>query len=140
MDTHPRAFTQTYAPQQQQSFQFQSFGAMSDYSIPHQFASSSNFQGTLPSMFGTTSTTHLSTFHSQQYYQPTMHTQVEQGNIYDDGDDEDDEDDDEEDEEEPQLVKGGTRPPIQPQQQQLRVQQPRRRKTPSCGTSSHRRH
>ncbi|KAF1894835.1 hypothetical protein Lal_00028279 [Lupinus albus] len=131
-DTHPHAFTQTHTPQQQ-SFQFQSFGAMSDYFIYHQFGSSSHFQGTLPSMFGTTSTTTLSTFNSQQYNQPAMATQVPQGNIYD----EDDEDDDEEDEEEPQLVRGGTRQPTQPQ---LRVQPPRRRKPPSCDTSSHRRH
>ncbi|KAF1883820.1 hypothetical protein Lal_00038312 [Lupinus albus] len=76
-------------------------------------------------MFGMTSTTPLSAFNSQQYYQPTMPTQV------------DDEDDDEEDEEVPQLVRGGTRQPTQPN---LRVQPPRRRKPPPCGTSSHRRH
>ncbi|KAF1868088.1 hypothetical protein Lal_00034030 [Lupinus albus] len=116
MDTHPQTFTQTPVPQQQHLFRFQSFGAMTDYYIPHQFASSSNFQGMLPFMFGTTSTTPLSAFHSQQYYQPTMPTQVQQSNIYDDEDDEDDED-----EEEPQLVRGGTRQPIQPQ---LRVQPP----------------
>ncbi|KAF1885815.1 hypothetical protein Lal_00042684 [Lupinus albus] len=82
----------------------------------------------LPSIFGTTSTTPLSAFNSQQYYQPTMLTQV---------DDEDVEDDDEEDEEVPQLVRGGTRQPTQPS---LRVQPPRRRKPTPCGTSSHRRH
>ncbi|KAF1885736.1 hypothetical protein Lal_00002635 [Lupinus albus] len=49
----------------------------------------------------------------------------------------DDEDDDDEDEEVPQLVRGGTRKPTQPN---LRVQPPRRRKPPSCGTSSHRLH
>ncbi|KAF1894606.1 hypothetical protein Lal_00031426 [Lupinus albus] len=48
--------------------------------------------------------------------------------------------DDEEDEEKPQVVRGGTRQTKQHQQQQLRVQSLRRRKTHSCGTSSHRRH
>ncbi|KAF1859400.1 hypothetical protein Lal_00009984 [Lupinus albus] len=68
-------------------------------------------------MFGTTSTTPLSAFNSQQYYQPTMPTQVEQGNIYD----ENDEDDNKDSEEVPQLVRGGTRQPTQPQ---LTVQPP----------------
>ncbi|KAF1891377.1 hypothetical protein Lal_00017009 [Lupinus albus] len=48
-----------------------------------------------------------------------------------------DEDDEEEDEEVRQLVRGETR---QPTQTQLRVQPPRRRKPPPCGTSSHRRY
>ncbi|KAF1879569.1 hypothetical protein Lal_00033226 [Lupinus albus] len=124
-DTHPQAFTQQTPVPQQQPFQFQSFGASRDYSISHQFGSSSHYEESLPSMFGTTSTTPLSAFNSQQYYQPTMPTQV------------DDEDDDEEDEEVPQLVRGGTKQPTQPN---LRVQPPRRRKPPPCGTSSHRRH
>ncbi|KAF1896238.1 hypothetical protein Lal_00018517, partial [Lupinus albus] len=132
-NTHPQAFTQQTSVPQQQPFQFQSFGALSDYSISHQFGSSSHYQETLSSMFGTTSNTPLSAFNSQQYYQPTMPTQVEQGNIYD----EDDEDDDEEDEEVSQLVRGGTRQSTQPN---LRVQPPRMRKPPPCGTSSHRRH
>ncbi|KAF1864486.1 hypothetical protein Lal_00021909 [Lupinus albus] len=119
--THPDDYTQTPIPQQQhqqqqqQQFQYGGFGGMSDYSIHHQFASSSQFQGTLPSIFGTTTTTLLSAYNSQQYYQPTMPAQ---GNIFDDEDDEDDEDDDEEDEEEPQLVRGGTGQPRQRQQQQ----------------------
>ncbi|KAF1862116.1 hypothetical protein Lal_00026635 [Lupinus albus] len=129
-NTHLHAFTQKTPVSQQQPFQFQSFGALSDYSISHQFGSSSHYEQTLSSMFGTTSTTPLSAFNSQQYYQPTMPTQVEQGNM-------DDEDDDEEDEEVPQLVRGGTRQPTQPN---LRVQPPRRRKPPPYGTSSHRRH
>ncbi|KAF1866270.1 hypothetical protein Lal_00024274 [Lupinus albus] len=140
--THPHAYTQTPAPQeqhhqQQQQFQYDGFGGMGDYSILHQFASSLQFQGTLPSIFGTTTTTPLSTYNSQQYYQPTMPAQ---GNFLDD---EDDEDDDEEDEEEPQLVRGGRGQPRQrqqQQQQQLRVQPRRTRKAPACGTSSHRRH
>ncbi|KAF1899081.1 hypothetical protein Lal_00019202 [Lupinus albus] len=73
-------------------------------------------------MFGTTSTTPLSAFNSEQYCQPTMPTQV---------------DDEEEEEEVPQLVRGGTRQPTQPS---LRVQPPRRKRPPPCGTSSHRRH
>ncbi|KAF1865912.1 hypothetical protein Lal_00033373 [Lupinus albus] len=122
---------------------------MCDYSIHHQFTSSSQFQGTLPSynVVGNTSTTPLSLFNSQQYYHPTMHSQGQQGNFLDDEDDEDDEDDDEEnedeeDEEVPQPVRGGSRQPrqCQQQQQQLRVQPARRRKSPSCGTSSHRCH
>ncbi|KAF1898680.1 hypothetical protein Lal_00039885 [Lupinus albus] len=96
-NTHPQTFTQQTPAPQQQPFQFQSFGILSDYSISHQFRSSSHYQETLPSMFGTTSTTPSSAFNSQQYYQPTMPTQVEQGNIYD----EDEEDDEDEDEEEP---------------------------------------
>ncbi|KAF1873038.1 hypothetical protein Lal_00016157 [Lupinus albus] len=126
-DTHPQAFTQQ-SPVPQQPFQFQSFGALSDYSISHQFGSSSHYEESLPTMFGTTSTTPLSAFNSEQYYQPTMPTQV---------DDEDDEDDEEEEEEVPQLVRGGTRQPTQPN---LRVQPPRRKRPPPCGTSSHRRH
>ncbi|KAF1896904.1 hypothetical protein Lal_00034605 [Lupinus albus] len=124
-DTHPRPFTQQTPVPQQQPFQFQSFGALCDYSISHQFGSSSHYEESLPTMFGTTSTTPLSAFNSQQYYQPTMPTQV------------DDEDDDEEDEEVPQLVRGETRQPTQPS---LRVQLPRRRRPPPCDTSSHRRH
>ncbi|KAF1894958.1 hypothetical protein Lal_00022453 [Lupinus albus] len=127
-DTHSQAFTQQTPVPQQQPFQFQSFGALSDYSISHQFGSSSHYEESLPTMFGTTSTTPLSAFNSQQYYQPTMPTQV---------DDEDDEDDDEEEEEVPQLVRGGTRQPTQPS---LRVQPPRRKRPPPCDTSSHRRH
>ncbi|KAF1874095.1 hypothetical protein Lal_00041539 [Lupinus albus] len=126
-DTHPQAFTQQ-TPVPQQPFQFQSFGALSDYSISHQFGSSSHYEESLPTMFGTTSTTPLSAFNSEQYYQPTMPTQV---------DDEDDEHDEEEEEEVPQLVRGGTRQPTQPS---LRVQPPRRKRPPPCGTSSHRRH
>ncbi|KAF1887564.1 hypothetical protein Lal_00040618 [Lupinus albus] len=118
MDTHPHAFTQQTLIPQQQPFQFQSFGALSDYSISHQFGSSSYYEESLPTMFGTTSTTPLLAFNSQQYYQPTMPTQV----------------DDEDDEEVPQLVRGGTRQPS------LRVQPPRRRRAQPCGTSSHRRH
>ncbi|KAF1899190.1 hypothetical protein Lal_00019312 [Lupinus albus] len=101
------------------------FGALSDYSISHQFGSSSHYEESLPTMFGMTSTTPLSAFNSEQYYQPTMPTQV------------DDEDDEEEEEEVPQLVRGGTRQPTQPS---LRVQPPRRKRPPPCGTSSHRRH
>ncbi|KAF1878449.1 hypothetical protein Lal_00047118 [Lupinus albus] len=56
-NTHPQAFTQQTLVPQQQSFQFQSFRALSDYSISHQFGSSSHYQETVPSMFGTTSTT-----------------------------------------------------------------------------------
>ncbi|KAF1879574.1 hypothetical protein Lal_00033231 [Lupinus albus] len=123
-DTHPQAFTQQ-TPVPQQPFQFQSFGALSDYSISHQFGSSSHYEESLPTMFGTTSTTPLSAFNSEQYYQPTMPTQV------------DDEDDEEEEEEVPQLVRGGTRQPTQPS---LRDQPPRRKRPPPCGTSSHRRH
>ncbi|KAF1894171.1 hypothetical protein Lal_00004093 [Lupinus albus] len=123
-DTHPQAFTQQ-TPVPQQPFQFQSFGALSDYSISHQFGSSSHYVESLPTMFGTTSTTPLSVFNSEQYYQPTMPTQV------------DDEDDEEEEEEVPQLVRGGTRQPTQPS---LRVQPPRRKRPPPCGISSHRRH
>ncbi|KAF1862232.1 hypothetical protein Lal_00026756 [Lupinus albus] len=93
-DTHPQAFTQQTPVPQQQPFQFQSFGALNDYSISHQFGSSSHYEESLPTMFGTTSTTPSSAFNSHQYYQPTMPTQV------------DDEDDDDEDEEVPQLVKG----------------------------------
>ncbi|KAF1876187.1 hypothetical protein Lal_00006818, partial [Lupinus albus] len=122
-DTHPQTFTQQTLVPQQQPFQFQSFGALSDYSISHQFGSSSHYEESLPTMFGTTSTTPLSAFNSQQYYQPTMPTQV------------DDEDDDEEEEEVPQLVRGGTRQPTQPS---LRVQPPRKKRPPPCGTSSHR--
>ncbi|KAF1881901.1 hypothetical protein Lal_00038543 [Lupinus albus] len=84
-DTHPQAFTQQ-TPVPQQPFQFQSFGALSDYSISHQFGSSSHYEESLPTMFGTTSTTPLLAFNSEQYYQPTMPTQV------------DDEDDEEEEE------------------------------------------
>ncbi|KAF1888651.1 hypothetical protein Lal_00036690, partial [Lupinus albus] len=124
-DTHPQTFTQQTPVPQQQPFQFQSFGALNDYSISHQFRSSSHYEESLPTMFGTTSTTPLSAFNSQQYYKPTMPTQV------------DDEDDDEEDEEVPQLVRGGTRQPTQPS---LRVQPPQRRRPPPCGTSSHRCH
>ncbi|KAF1884932.1 hypothetical protein Lal_00028821 [Lupinus albus] len=98
-NTHPHAFTQQTPVPQQQPFQFQSFGALSDYSISHQFGSSSHYEESLPTMVGTTSTTPLSAFNSQQYYQPTMSAQV------------DNEDDDEEDEEVPQLVRGGTRQP-----------------------------
>ncbi|KAF1897763.1 hypothetical protein Lal_00032523 [Lupinus albus] len=142
--THPQAYTQIPTPQQQ-SFHYEGFGGMSDYSIHHQFGSSSQYQGTLPSYnaFGTSSTTPLSAFNSQQYYQPTMSSQVQQGNFLDDEDDEDDdnEDEEEEDEEVPQMVRGGSGQPRQSQQQQqLRVQPPRRRKPHSCGTSSHRRH
>ncbi|KAF1883225.1 hypothetical protein Lal_00030328 [Lupinus albus] len=115
-DTHPQTFTQQ-TPVPQQPFQFQSFGALSDYSISHQFGSSSHYEESLPTMFGTTSTTPLSAFNSEQYYQPTMPTQEE--------------------EEVPQLVRGGTRQPTQPS---LRVQPPRRKRPPPCGTSSHRRH
>ncbi|KAF1895939.1 hypothetical protein Lal_00033889 [Lupinus albus] len=61
--------------------------------------------------FGTTSTTPLSAFHSQQYYQPTMPSQVQQGNFLDD-------EDDEEGEEVSQLVRGGSEQPRQRQQQQ----------------------
>ncbi|KAF1882120.1 hypothetical protein Lal_00038764 [Lupinus albus] len=122
-DTHPQAFTQQ-TPVPQQPFQFQSFGALSDYSISHQFGSSSHYEESLPTMFGTTSTTPLSAFNSEQYYQPTMPTQV-------------DDEDDEEEEEVPQLVRGGTRQPTQPS---LRVQPTRRKRPPPCGTSSHRRH
>ncbi|KAF1863067.1 hypothetical protein Lal_00018914 [Lupinus albus] len=105
---------------------------MGDYSIHHQLTSSSHFQGTLPSIFGTTSTTSLSKFNYQQYYHPTMPSQVQQS-ILDDENDKYDEDDDEEDEEEPQLLRGDSGQPRQrQQQQQLRVQPPRRRKTPSC--------
>ncbi|KAF1888365.1 hypothetical protein Lal_00036237 [Lupinus albus] len=103
---------------------------MGDYSIHHQFASSTQYQGTLPSIFGTTSTTPLSAFNSQKYCHPTMHSQVQQGNFLDDEDDKDDEGDDEKDEEEPQLVRGGSGQPRQRQQQQ--------EKKPSCGTSSDR--
>ncbi|KAF1866298.1 hypothetical protein Lal_00024302 [Lupinus albus] len=119
---------------------------MGDYSIHHQFGSSSQYQGTLPpyNAFGTTSTTPLLAFHSKQYYQPTMPSQ---GNFLGDEDYEDDDDEyeEEEDEEMPQLVRGGSgqsrqRQQQQQQQQQLRVQPPRRRKSPSCDTSSHRRH
>ncbi|KAF1899614.1 hypothetical protein Lal_00019742 [Lupinus albus] len=99
--------------------------ALSDYSISHQFGSSSHYEESLPTMFGTTSTTPLSAFNSEQYYQPTMPTQVG------------DEDDEEEEEEVHQLVRGGTRQPTQPS---LRVQPPRRKRPPPCGTSSHRRH
>ncbi|KAF1899239.1 hypothetical protein Lal_00019363 [Lupinus albus] len=120
-DTHPHAFTQQ-TPVSQQPFQFQSFGALSDYSISHQFRSSSHYEESLPTMFGTTSTKPLSAFNSEQYYQPTMPTQV---------------DDEEEEEEMPQLVRGGTRQPTQPS---LRVQPPRRKRPPPCGISSHRRH
>ncbi|KAF1897706.1 hypothetical protein Lal_00032463 [Lupinus albus] len=102
---HPHSFTQQTPVPQQQPFQFQSFGALSDYSISHQFGSSSHYEESLPTIFGMTSTTPLSAFNSQQYSQPTMPTQV---------DDEDDEDDDEEDEEVPQLVRGRTRQPTQP--------------------------
>ncbi|KAF1892699.1 hypothetical protein Lal_00031972 [Lupinus albus] len=69
---------------------------MCDYSIHHEFASSSHFQGTLPSMFGTTSTTPLSVFNSKEYYHPTMLSQVQRGNFFDDEDDEDDNKEDEE--------------------------------------------
>ncbi|KAF1897514.1 hypothetical protein Lal_00036955 [Lupinus albus] len=95
-------FDMSVAPEFQQP-------ALSDYSISHQFGSSSHYEESLPTMFGTTSTTPLSAFNSQQYYQPTMLTQV------------DDEDDDEEEEEVPQLVRGGRRQPTQPS---LRVQPP----------------
>ncbi|KAF1898248.1 hypothetical protein Lal_00033014 [Lupinus albus] len=63
-DTHPPAFTQQ-TPVPQQPFQFQSFGALSDYSISHQFGSSSHYEESLPTMFGTTSTTPLSAFNSE---------------------------------------------------------------------------
>ncbi|KAF1865059.1 hypothetical protein Lal_00004433 [Lupinus albus] len=66
-DTHPQAFTQQ-TPVPQQPFQFQSSGALSDYSISHQFGSSSHYEESLPTMFGTTSTTPLSAFNSEQYY------------------------------------------------------------------------
>ncbi|KAF1881444.1 hypothetical protein Lal_00023480 [Lupinus albus] len=75
-------------------------------------------------MFGTTSTTSLSAFNYQEYYHPTMSSQVQQCNFFDD----------EDNEEEPQMVRGGSG------QQKLRVKSHRRRKTPSCGASSHRRH
>ncbi|KAF1899638.1 hypothetical protein Lal_00019768 [Lupinus albus] len=108
--SHPQAYTQTPAPQQQQPFQYEGFGGMGDYSIHHQFESSSQYQGTLPpyNAFGTTSTTPLSAFQSQQYYQPTMPSH---GNFFGDEDDEDDDDEDEEEEDEelPQLVRGGSR-------------------------------
>ncbi|KAF1863044.1 hypothetical protein Lal_00018889 [Lupinus albus] len=77
---------------------------MGDYSFT-QLTSSSHFLGTLPSLFATSSTTPLSAFNSQQYYHPTMPSQVEQANFYGT---QADYDDDEEDEDEPQLVRGGT--------------------------------
>ncbi|KAF1875621.1 hypothetical protein Lal_00006251 [Lupinus albus] len=72
-DSNYQTFTQQ-TPVPQQPFQFQSFGALSDYSISHQFGSSSHYEESLPTMFGTTSTTPLSAFNSEQYYQPTMPT------------------------------------------------------------------
>ncbi|KAF1863098.1 hypothetical protein Lal_00041085 [Lupinus albus] len=118
--THHHAYSQTPAPQQQQQqpFHYEDFGGTGDYSIHHQFGSSSQYQGTLPpyNAFGTTSTTPLSAFQSQQYYQPTMPSQ---GNFFGDEDDEDDDDEDEEEEDEevPQLVRGGSGQPRQRQQQ-----------------------
>ncbi|XP_019457637.1 PREDICTED: nascent polypeptide-associated complex subunit alpha-like protein [Lupinus angustifolius] len=106
---------------------------MGDYSFSY-LASSSQFQG-MPSMFGTTSNTSFSACNSQQYYQPTMPSQTNE----DDEDDDDDDDSEDEDEEQSQLVRGGRQHQSQ-QQQQLKVQPPRMRKTPGCGTSSHRRH
>ncbi|KAF1898920.1 hypothetical protein Lal_00019041 [Lupinus albus] len=105
MDIHPHAYTQTLTPQQQQHqkpFVFEGFGALGDYSFT-QIASSSHFRGTLPLMFGTSSTTPLSIFNSKEYYHHTMPSQVQQANFYDD-----DEDDDDEDDEKPQMVRGGT--------------------------------
>ncbi|KAF1897510.1 hypothetical protein Lal_00036951 [Lupinus albus] len=74
-NTHPQIFTkQTPAPQQQH-FSFKIFITLSRNITIHVW----------------------NDFNFQQYYQPTMPTQVEQGNIYD----EDEEDDEDEDEEEP---------------------------------------
>ncbi|KAF1865892.1 hypothetical protein Lal_00033350 [Lupinus albus] len=82
--------------------------------------------------------------HPQAYTQTSVPQQQQQsfhyegfGAMDDDEEDEEEEDEEEEDEEVPQLVRGGSGQPRQRQQQQLRVQPPRRKKSPSCGTSSH---
>ncbi|KAF1896885.1 hypothetical protein Lal_00034586 [Lupinus albus] len=138
--THVETHYQAHTPQQQHLYGFH------NYSSTH--LSSSSQISLRPSMFATSSSTPLSAYDSQQYYRPIMpptnifhiqHTDDEV--VVEDDDDEDEsEDEDEEEDEQPQLVTRARGRISQRNEQQLRVQLPRRRKPPPCGTSSHRRH
>ncbi|KAF1885190.1 hypothetical protein Lal_00029079 [Lupinus albus] len=101
---------------------------------------SSQYQGSLPSMFATNPNTPMSAYGTQDFYRPTMSSQIQQCNIYGNENNEDDDDDGDEEEEEQQLQTRGSGRVVEIPQQKLRVLPPRRRRPPPCGTSSHHRH
>ncbi|KAF1886094.1 hypothetical protein Lal_00021376 [Lupinus albus] len=109
----------------------QLYGAFTTYPTNYHMGQISQYQGSLPSMFATTSNTPISADGTQDFYHPTMPSQVQQGNIYGNEDNEDDEDDDGDDEEEEhQLQTRGSGRAVEISQQQLRALPPRRRKSP----------
>ncbi|KAF1890299.1 hypothetical protein Lal_00013553 [Lupinus albus] len=121
----------------------QPYGAFTTFPTNYHMGQSSQYQGSLTSMFVTTSNTPMSTYGSQDFYRLVMPSQVEQGNIFgnEDNEGDDDGDDGDEEKEDQQLQTRGSRRTTQIPQQQLRVLPPRRRRPPPCGTSSyHRRH
>ncbi|KAF1868210.1 hypothetical protein Lal_00018729 [Lupinus albus] len=89
-------------------------------------------------MFATTSNTSMSAYGSQEFY-----SQVELENIYgnenNDGEDDDGDGDGDEEEEEQQLRTRCRGRATEISQQQLIALPPCRRRSPSCGTSSHHR-
>ncbi|OIW01434.1 hypothetical protein TanjilG_11152 [Lupinus angustifolius] len=94
-------------------------------------------------MFATSSTTPFSAYDSQQYYRSIMPSTNIFGIQHTDDEvvvEDVDENEDDSDEEEPQFETRGRARILQRTEQQLRVQPPRTRKPPPCGTSSHRRH
>ncbi|KAF1893511.1 hypothetical protein Lal_00001995 [Lupinus albus] len=110
----------------------QPYGAFTTFLTNYHMGQSSQFQGSLPSMFATTSNTPMSAYGTQYFYCPTMPSQ---GNIF--GNEDNEGGDGDEEEEEQELQTRSIERDVEIPQQQLRVLPPRRRRPPPCGTSSH---
>ncbi|KAF1858955.1 hypothetical protein Lal_00000776 [Lupinus albus] len=119
----------------------QPYGSFTTYPTNYHMGQSFQYQGSLPSIFVTNPNTPMSAYGTQDFYRPTMSSQIQQCNIYgnENNEDDDDDDDGDEEEEEQQLQTRGSGRVVEIPQQQLRVLRPRRRRPPPCGTSSHHR-
>ncbi|KAF1868430.1 hypothetical protein Lal_00008237 [Lupinus albus] len=107
----------------------QPYGLFTTYPTNYHMSQSSQYQGSLPSMFATNPNTPMSAYGTQDFYRPTMPSQIQQGNIFSNEDNKDDDDGDEEEDEEQVQTRGSGRV-IEIPQQQLRVLLPRRRRPP----------
>ncbi|KAF1887493.1 hypothetical protein Lal_00040547 [Lupinus albus] len=106
----------------------QPYGSFTAYPTNYHMGQSSQYQGSLPSMFATNPNTSMSAYGTQDFYRPTMPSQIQQCNIYGNENNEDDDDE----EEEHQLQTRGSGRVVEIPQQQLRVLPPRRRRSPHC--------
>ncbi|KAF1858731.1 hypothetical protein Lal_00044764 [Lupinus albus] len=138
---HQSSSQTQFQPQPQMSsphlYGKQPYGTFTTYPTNYHMSQSSQFQGSLPSMFATTSNTPILAYGTQIFYHPTMSSQ---GNIFGNEDNEGGDDGDGDDEEEEQqLQTRDSGRDVEIPQQQLRALSTCRRRPPQCGTSSHHR-